>query len=75
MGNIANYKLISESPVCAEINEDEAKILASIMGVRHLNDGELLVKEGDADQTLFILSSGKLGVRRTPSKGIRHTSS
>jgi CRP-like cAMP-binding protein len=27
-----------------------------------MKDGELLVKEGEADQTLFILASGKIGV-------------
>lgn len=62
MSNNADYKLIGKSSMCSEINEDEAKTLAAIMGVRQLKDGELLVSEGDADQTLFILASGKLAV-------------
>ena len=51
MSNNADYKLIGKSTVCSEITEDEARILAAIMGVRQLKDGELLVSEGDADQT------------------------
>lgn len=62
MSNNADYKLIGKSSVCSEITEDEAKTLAAIMGVRQLKDGELLVSEGAADQTLYILASGKLGV-------------
>jgi CRP/FNR family cyclic AMP-dependent transcriptional regulator len=69
MSNKADYKLISESSVCAEINESEAKTLAAIMGVRQLKDGELLVSEGEADQTLFILASGKLGVISASADG------
>jgi len=62
MSNNADYKLIGKSSVCSEITEDEARILAAIMGVRQLKDGELLVSEGEADHTLYILASGKLGV-------------
>ena len=69
MSNNADYKLIGKSSVCSEITEDEAKTLATIMGVRQLKDDELLVSEGDADQTLFILASGKLGVISASADG------
>jgi CRP/FNR family transcriptional regulator, cyclic AMP receptor protein len=62
MSNNADYRLIGKASVCAEITEDEARILAAIMGVHQLKDGELLVSEGAADQSLYILASGKLGV-------------
>jgi CRP/FNR family cyclic AMP-dependent transcriptional regulator len=67
MSNHADYRLIGRSSVCSEITEDETRILAGIMEVRELKDGELLVSEGDADQSLYILAAGKLGViSRTP---------
>jgi len=69
MSNKADYKLIGKSSVCSEISEDEAKTLAATMGVRQLKDGELLVSEGDADQTLFILATGKLGVISSDTAG------
>ena len=62
MSNKADYRLIGKSSVCSEISEEEAKILAEVMGVRQLKDGELIVSEGEADQTLYILASGKVGV-------------
>jgi len=62
MSNEADYRLIGKSSVCSEISEDEAKSLAAVMAVRQLKDGELLVSEGEAVQTLFILASGKLAV-------------
>ena len=69
MSNKADYKLIGKSAVCSEITEDEAKILAEKMGVRQLKDGELLVSEGEAVQSLFILASGKLAVFSTDING------
>ena len=62
MSNEADYRLIGKSSVCSEFSEDEAKSLAAVMAVRQLKDGELLVSEGEAVQTLFILASGKLAV-------------
>jgi CRP/FNR family cyclic AMP-dependent transcriptional regulator len=61
MSKNADYKLIGRSSVCSEITEDEAKALAAIMGVRQLKDGELLVHEGAADQSLYILASSADG--------------
>lgn len=65
MSNTADYKLVRNSSVGSELHEDEAKALAVILGVRQLKDGELLVSEGGAEQTLFILVAGKLGVIST----------
>ena len=62
MSNTADYKLVRNSSVGAELHENEAKNLAAILGARHMKDGELLVKEGEADQTLYILVVGKLAV-------------
>ena len=69
MSDNADNKLVRNSSVGAELHESEAKTLAAKMGVRHLKDGELLVSEGDADQTLFILVSGKLGVISSATDG------
>ena len=62
MSDIANHHRVRTSTLGAELYEEEAKTLAGIMGVRRLKDGELLIKEGKADHTLFILAEGKLAV-------------
>jgi CRP/FNR family transcriptional regulator, cyclic AMP receptor protein len=69
MSDIADYKLVRSSVVGAELTEEKAKLLAEKLGVRHLKDGELLVKEGEADQTLFILASGKIAVISKDARG------
>lgn len=69
MSNTADYKLVRNSSVGSELHEEEARALAAILGVRHLKDGELLVSEGGAEQTLFILVSGKLAVISTFIEG------
>ena len=69
MSNTADYRQVRNSSVGAELHEDEAKTLAAILGVRQLKDGELLVSEGAADQTLFILISGKLAVINSATEG------
>jgi CRP-like cAMP-binding protein len=69
MSAVADYKLVRNSSVGPELTEDEAKLLAGKLGVRQLKDGELLVKEGEADQTLFILASGKVSVSSKDAGG------
>jgi len=57
----------------AELTEDKAKLLAARMGVRRLKDGEFLVKEGEADHTLFVLAVGKLTVTSKDTDGVDQT--
>jgi len=51
---------IVDSSLGQELEKDECQILTSVMKIRTLTDGEVLVKEGDDDNTLFILTKGKL---------------
>lgn len=69
MSEIADYKLVRNSAVGADLTEDKAKFLAEKLGVRHLKDGEVLVEEGGTDQTLFILASGSLSVTSKDANG------
>jgi len=70
MSAVADYKQVRNSTVGPELTEDEARLLAEKLGVRQLMDSELLVKEGDVDQTLFILASGKVAVTSKDSDGV-----
>jgi CRP/FNR family cyclic AMP-dependent transcriptional regulator len=62
MSAIPDYNQLRSSSLGAELYEDEAKVLAGIMGVRTLKDGETLITEGGAENTLFILAAGSLAV-------------
>jgi CRP-like cAMP-binding protein len=45
-----------------DMTEDDCKVLVSVMGLRQYQDGDILVREGEADNTLFILVDGKITV-------------
>ncbi len=62
MSEHADYHRVCNISVCAELDDKETKLLAEKMGVHHLKDGEVLVKEGDSDQSLYVVVSGKLAV-------------
>ena len=53
---------IVDSSLGHELEKGECEVLTTVMKVRQLKDGEILVKEGDKDHTLFILTAGKLSV-------------
>ena len=58
----ANYQLICKSSLGDELAEAECQVLAGIMGVHRLQDGEMLVKEGEANCDLYLLARGALAV-------------
>jgi CRP/FNR family cyclic AMP-dependent transcriptional regulator len=62
MSEHPDYKAVCGTSLGVELDESECRVLADIMGVRHLKDGELLVREGDQESTLFVLAQGKLAV-------------
>lgn len=55
-------KLLLQSSLGAELNEEHAAVLGDLMATRHLHDGESLITEGTADDTLHVLLEGKLEV-------------
>lgn len=73
MSEVADYKLVRNSSVGSELTEEKARLLAAKMGVRHLKEGEFLVKEGEADQTLFVLAAGQLAVTSKDAEGVEQT--
>ncbi len=62
MSEEANCEAVIDSVLGRELEKGQCLVLAGAMKVKHLTDGEYLVKEGDADNHLFILTAGKLVV-------------
>ena len=62
MSEKVDAKRLRASAVGEDLSEQECQILAGIMQARQLQDGERLVAEGQADNTLFILVDGRLAV-------------
>jgi len=60
MTEAASCEAVIDSVLGQELGKDECHILTGVMKVHQLSDGEYLVKEGAADNHLFILTAGKL---------------
>lgn len=54
--------LIKDSELGRFLGDLDCQVLATVMEVRELTDGEVLVREGDEDYTLFIVTAGSLKV-------------
>jgi CRP-like cAMP-binding protein len=54
------------SKLAADLSEDEYGVLAELVVVRALADGEVLVREGTADDHLYLVAAGHVGVVKYP---------
>lgn len=54
--------LILQSSLGTELSQEEAGVLSELMSSREMVDGELLIEEGIADDSLHVLLEGKLEV-------------
>lgn len=55
-------KLILESSLGAELSQQESAVLAGLMSLQSLEDGEFLIRHGTTDSALHVLLDGKLEV-------------
>jgi len=57
------------SRLAADLDDDECRLLASLVTVRDLSDGEVLAREGLADNHLHVVAHGHLDVIREVEAG------
>jgi len=62
MTEVAVLEGLSASKLAVELNDEERRILAGAMQLRDLKQGEVLVREGSADDHLYVVVGGVLGV-------------
>jgi len=53
---------LSNSKLAVEMTDEQRNALAGAMTLRDLAQGEVLVREGDIDDHLYVVASGVLGV-------------
>ena len=64
MSNDPEYDIHSNSPLGAELETDEIKALAGVISIKHLNENDILIKEGTTDDALHFVISGRLAATR-----------
>ncbi len=56
------YEALRPSRLAAELTDEQCRTLAGAMELRQLSSGEVLVREGEADEHFYLIVSGLLGV-------------
>ena len=64
MNNLEQLNMLRASKIGAELSPEQSAVLAQLIKVRGLADGEVLVAEGTRDNHLYVLVSGTLAVVR-----------
>jgi CRP/FNR family cyclic AMP-dependent transcriptional regulator len=62
MTDAAIVEGLSKSKIATELTPEQCRTLAGTVTVRELQAGEVLVREGESDDHLYIVVSGSLGV-------------
>lgn len=57
-------ELVRNSALAVELTGDQCAVLADLVSVKELADGEVLVRQGAADNYLYVIVSGALAVAR-----------
>ncbi len=60
---------IKDSPLGADLNKEQCKSLAEVVGSVCLKKGTVLLEEGHSDDTLYVVSSGSLEVFKPTGGG------
>jgi CRP/FNR family cyclic AMP-dependent transcriptional regulator len=68
-GTSADPEVLKRAPLFAGLDDEAAAALSSAMGTIKLNKGEVLFREGDAEDRLYIVLSGKIKLGRSGSAG------
>jgi len=56
-------------PIFQTLSENEIEELASSCEIQSFDTGEMLIREGDSDSSLFVISSGVVSIVKKDSKG------
>lgn len=62
MSEAGIFEGLRKSRLAVELSDEECRTLARAMSLRDLKAGEVLVAEGSADDHLYVVASGVLGV-------------
>src|SRR5215207_7105399 len=69
MGGSVDPEVLKKAPLFAGLEDEAASALAAAMGTIKLNRGEVLFHEGDKEDRLYVVVSGKIKLGRSGSAG------
>jgi CRP-like cAMP-binding protein len=67
---VINYnEIIRSSPLAVELNDEQSLILSKLVEVKNLGDGDILIREGEISNELYVILTGNLAVTRESGNG------
>ena len=69
MATTKYYENLRSSPLAVELNDEQSAILAELVETRNLNDGDILIREGEASNELYVVVAGNVAVTRESGNG------
>jgi CRP-like cAMP-binding protein len=63
------FQILKKSPLAKEMTDDEVRVLADLIDVRTLEEGEVLLPEGSTDRNLYVVVSGVIEVAKCDQEG------
>ncbi len=62
-------EMLRLSSLTSELNDEQNNIIADLVTCRNLDDAEVLIREGDVSNELYLIVSGSLAVTRETGDG------
>jgi CRP-like cAMP-binding protein len=69
MTELSKLQLVRDSPLAVELSAEQCAVLADLLTVRDLADGEILIDEGASDDHVHVVVSGALAVAKQLQPG------
>src|ERR1035437_7222700 len=63
------YENVRSSPLAVELNDEQSVILAELVETKSLKDGDILIREGEVSNELYVVVSGNAAVTRERGNG------
>ena len=62
-------EVLTKAPLFAELDDGSAAALEQAMGTLRLSKGEILFREGETEDRLYVVVAGKIKLGRSGSAG------
>ncbi|MDD5176209.1 MAG: cyclic nucleotide-binding domain-containing protein [Sterolibacterium sp.] len=69
MTSADSFLMVRNSSLATELDDEQCKRLAQYVTPRSLSDSEILIREGEVDNHLYVVVSGSLAVTRETGSG------
>jgi CRP-like cAMP-binding protein len=69
MSDTLSVEILRQTPLAAELSDEQCRVLLSVMSSRSLSDGDALIEEGGKDDSLHGIYQGMVAVSKNTGGG------